>query len=382
VLGALVGGVGSWMLRTSQLVLVIDVSDANGLIVGITTAAQYVPILLFSAFVGVAADRRSKATLLLTGQAVMVVASFGQMALLLAGVDHWTTIAAFAALFGVGAAIDGPMRTAVVPELVPPDEVSRAVSFNVVLLQIGRLIGPVLAAFLIVGASSYAVAFGVAGAFVLVFLLILPRLSVPPDPAVRERAGGVRDAVSYLRRNRRIVIVFILVGVGGLVGPNLITLSGLMVTRVFDGGPTEIAWASTALAVGAMLGALWAARTRWSSIRTLAVITALVGATSALSALAPELFSYLAVLALAGAVAISMVSRGTALVQELVDDEMRGRVTGLYFIILIVGAPIGSPIIGGLADLIGVRAAMLGAGLAVLAAAITLDIVARRRART
>lgn len=377
VAGALVGAVGSWMLRTSQLVLVIEVSDGNGLIVGITTAAQYVPILIFSAIVGVQADRRSKAALLLAGQAVMVVAAAGQMVLLLLGIDHWLTIAALATVFGIGAAIDGPMRTAVVPELVPLPEVSRAVSFNVVILQLGRLIGPVIAAFLIVGVS-YAATFGLSALLVLVFLVVLPRLSVPPDPDARARAGGLAEGFRYLGANPRIVVVFALIGVGGLVGPNLITISGLMVHKEFDGSATEIAYAATALAVGAIVGALWATRTRHRSIGSLVVIVVLVGVTSALAALAPELVSFSAILAVAGGVALAMVSRGTVLVQAMVAESVRGRVTGLYFVVLIIGAPIGSPAIGALSDLIGVRAALAAAGLVVVIVALVLAAVARR----
>lgn len=379
VLGALIGAVGSWMLRTSQLVLVIDVTKANGLAVGVTTAAQYVPILLFSAIVGVEADRRAKARLLLMGQAVMLVAAVGQVILLMVGIDAWWSIAVLAFVFGLGAAIDGPLRTAVIPELVPPPDVPRAVSFNVVILQMGRLVGPAIAAFLIVG-LSYAATFAIAAALIGVFLLILPRLVVPPDPQLVERAGGLSEGFRYLSRHPRILIVFALIGVGGLVGPNLLTLSGLMVAHAFGGSATEIAWASTALAVGAIAGAVWAARTRWSGMRTLVALTVLVGVGSALSALAPELLSYLAILAISGAFALAMVSRGTALVQALVADQVRGRVTGLYFIILVAGAPIGAPIIGGLADVFGIREAMFGAGTVVAVVAVALALVERRMA--
>lgn len=377
MIGALVGAIGSWMLRTSQLVLVIDVTNGNGLIVGVTTAAQYIPILIISAMVGVEADRRSKAVLLLLGQAVMVVAAIAQALLLMFGVDDWWTIAALACVFGVGAAIDGPMRTAVVPELVPSPDVSRAVSVNVVLLQIGRLVGPVIAAFLIVGAS-YAATFALSAGLVLVFLLVLPGLSTPPDPVARTRPGGLAAGLRYLRTNPRISVVFFLIGIGGILGPNLVTIAGLMVHQEFGGSATEIGFVSTGLAVGAILGALWATRTHDRGIASLVVLVVLVGVTSGLSAFAPDLVSFVIAMMVAGAVALAMVSRGTVLVQSLVSDGMRGRVTGLYFVILVIGAPVGAPLIGGLADFVGIRAAIFGAGILVAVVAVVLGLIERR----
>lgn len=375
--GALIGGIGSWMLRTSQLLLVIEITDANGFIVGLTTAAQYLPTFLLSAYVGVRADKQSRATLLMAGQIVMVLTAAVQAALLLFGLGSWPSVVVLAFAFGIGAAIDGPMRTAVVPDLVPPVEVPRAVSFNVVILQLGRFVGPLAAAFLLVG-TSYAVVFAVSAVAVLIFALILPGLSVPRDPALPTSTGGLREVFTYLRHHLRIVAVFALVGIGGLLGPNLTSLSGLTVYREFDGSPTAIAAASTALAVGAIIGSIWATRVKRRSLASVTVVTVLVGVTSAVSALMPTLLTYLLALAVAGGVALAMVSQATALVQALVDDDVRGRVTGLYFIVLVGGAPIGAPIIGALGDALGIRPAVVLAGAFVAVAAGVIGIFTLR----
>jgi predicted MFS family arabinose efflux permease len=260
---------------------------------------------------------------------------------------------------------------------VPPVDVPKAVSFNVVILQLGRFVGPLAAAFLLVG-TSYAVVFAVSAVAVLIFALILPGMSVPRDPALPVSTGGLREVFIYLRRNLRIVAVFALVGIGGLLGPNLTSLSGLTVYREFDGSPTAIAAASTALAVGAIIGSVWATRVTRRSLTSVTIVTVLVGVTSAVSALMPSLLTYLLALALAGGVALAMVSQATALVQELVDDDVRGRVTGLYFIVLVGGAPIGAPIIGALGDVLGIRPAVVLAGAFVVVAAGVIGIFTLR----
>jgi MFS family permease len=375
--GALVGGIGSWMLRTSQLLLVIEITDANGFIVGLATAAQYLPTFLLSAYVGVRADRQSRTALLMAGQIVMVLTAAVQAGLLWVGVGSWPAVVVLAFAFGIGAAIDGPMRTAVVPDLVPPVEVPKAVSFNVVILQLGRFVGPLAAAFLLVG-TSYAVVFAVSAVAVLIFALILPRLAVPRDSTLVVPTGGLREVFSYLRCNLRIVAVFALVGIGGLLGPNLTSLSGLTVYREFDGSPTAIAAASAALAVGAIAGSIWATRVKRRSLASVTIVTLLVGVTSAVSALMPTLLTYLFALALAGGVALAMVSQATALVQALVADDVRGRVTGLYFIVLVGGAPIGAPVIGALGDAFGIRPAVVLAGAFVVVAAGVIGVFTLR----
>lgn len=375
--GALVGAVGSWMLRTAQLLLVIELTDANGLLVGIVTAAQYAPTFLFSAFIGVRADRQSKASLLFLGQVVMIVTSLIQAALLVVGVDSWVVVAVLAAAFGVGAAIDGPMRTSVLPDLVPPESVPRAVSTNVVLLQLGRFVGPPLTAYLIVEAS-FAWSFTVAGVALIAFAVILPRLSVPPDPELVARSGGLSEAFAYLRRNPRIVAAFAIVGIGGLIGPNLVSLSALVVYRRYDGTATDVAIASTAIAIGALVGSLWAARTRHRSLAVVTIITVTLGVLSAASSLMPSMLLFFVLLGAAGCAGLAMVSQATAEVQRLVDDDVRGRVTGLYFIVLVAGAPIGAPLIGALGDVIGIEWAIAIAGAVVSLAAAAIYLFARR----
>ncbi|MFV0374819.1 MFS transporter [Microbacterium sp.] len=373
--GALIGAVGSWMLRTAQILLVIEVTGANGLLVGIVTAAQYVPTLVLSGYVGVRADRQSKGTLLMIGQLVMIGAALAQAALLFYGVDSWVFIAILATLFGVGTAIDGPMRTSVLPDLVPTPRVPAAVSVNVVLLQLGRFVGPPLTAYLVLEVS-FAWAFTIAGLGLIGFAAVLPRVSVPPKPTDSD-SGGLRAALVYLRRRPRMLAAFFLAGVTGLVGPNLVPFSALIVYQRFDGGAGEVAVASTSLALGALVGSVWAARTRHRSLGMVAALTITVGLMSAASALMPTPVLFYVLLGVAGCAALAMVSQATARVQEFVDDDMRGRVTGLYFIVLVGGAPIGAPLIGALGDVIGITWAVALAGVVVAATGLLIFLPVR-----
>jgi MFS family permease len=378
VLGALAGSVGAWMLRTAQLVLVVDLTGGDGSSVGLTSAAQYVPTLALGALIGVQADRRSKTWMLVTAQAIMVLSALTQALLLTLDRDQSWAVAGLAVMFGIGVAIDGPLRTAVVPDLVPVQDISSAVSLNVTILQLGRLVGPMCAGFLIVG-TSYEVTFLLSAVALVPFLVTIPfvtrKQEVSPD---LEPPGGLRTGFAYLRRQPRILVIFGLIGIGGVVGPNLFTLASLMIYDEFGGGPREIAYASSALAVGAIIGSLLAARFSGGTLTATVLLTMTVGVTCTVSSAAPTLVSYVVVLMFAGAAALGMASRGTASVQRLVSPAMRGRVTGIYFVVLIAGAPLGAPVIGWLAEAVGVRTAVAGAGVFVLVCAIALGLIARR----
>jgi predicted MFS family arabinose efflux permease len=369
------------MLRTAQLVLVVDVTGGDGSSVGLTSAAQYIPTLVLGALIGVQADRRSKTWMLVTAQAIMVLSALTQALLLMLDRDQSWAVAGLAVMFGIGVAIDGPLRTAVVPDLVPVQDISSAVSLNVTILQLGRLVGPMCAGFLIVG-TSYELTFLLSAVVLVPFLVTIPFVTRKQEVSHDvEAPGGLRTGFAYLRRQPRILVIFGLIGIGGVVGPNLFTLACLMIYDEFGGGPREIAYGSSALAIGAIIGSLLAARFTGGTLATTVLLTMSVGAICGLSALAPTLAAYVVILTLAGAAALAMVSRGTASVQRLVSPAMRGRVTGIYFVVLVAGAPLGAPVIGWLAEGVGVRTAVAAAGAVVLLCATALGLVARRLPR-
>lgn len=369
------------MARTAQTVLAVDISDAAGVYVGIIAAAQYAPVLLLSASIGAWADRVSKAALLIGGQLVMVASALGLAALLVwADTPHPWVVVLLTLLFGVGAAIDGPLRTAVVPALVPWERVPGAVSFNVILLQIGRVVGPVLAGALIAW-SGYPSSFALAALLLTAFVAVLPPLVKISSPSSPVAGAPVSEGIRYVLANWRLLTVFALVGVGGIVGPNLTPLSALFVRAEFAGGPAEIGVAATALAIGALAGAVLAARVRTRTVGQLVLVTAFMGLSAAGTAAAPDLWTYLVLVAVAGGIALAMVSIGTALAQTMITGPLRGRVTALFFIVLVGGAPVGAPILGLLADLWGIRAAHVLGGLFIAGVAGSLGVLVRAKSR-
>ncbi|WP_346618730.1 MFS transporter [Blastococcus montanus] len=367
--GALSSGVGVWMLRLGQTLVLLQVPGASGWTLGLLAALQMAPVILLSPAIGALADRVPRVRLLLAGQILMTaVAAVEGARVLLGSYVAWQSLALAAAL-GLAATFDHPVRLSTVADILPPPQLSRGVGAVVVTTQLGRVIGPALCA-------ALTAAFGLASVFVACVALFGVFTAVLVTPGVRgarrsgPRGGGLRRALRSIRDDRRLRAAFWFVGFGGVVGPNLTTLSALMVDDVFGGGPPEVSLAALALAVGAVGGALVTTlRRRVPSSGSLALATLACGATAGSSGLAPNYASYLAVLVLSGAAAIFMAAQGNALVQVVVPDDVRGMVSALFTTTLIIGVPLGSPLLGWGADVLGPRWSAGLAGVVVVGAA-------------
>ena len=147
--GGVVSNIGTWMQRVAQDWLVLQLSDNDGVALGVTTGLQFLPMLLVGPWGGMLADRYSKRKLLILTQGFM-----GLVALVLAGLDLTQVVQVWhvyvlALLLGLGTAVDNPARQSFVIEMVGRDDLPNAVGLNSASFNLGRVIGPALAGLLI-----------------------------------------------------------------------------------------------------------------------------------------------------------------------------------------------------------------------------------------
>lgn len=365
LLGSFFSATGLWMVRLAQSLLAV--SSGGGTSLGLTMAAQFIPVLLLSAPIGLLADRFGPPRVLIVGELVMAVTVATQAVILMTHAFQPWQGYVFAVCLGIGSAMDNPTRLSSIPAMVPSSAVVSAVSLNMVALQIGRLVGPTAAGYFSDGlglGAAFASAAITFGLFAIV-LGILIRLAddIPARSAREPRA--LRAGFVYVRSRPDLGLMFLVVGVGGLVGPNLPNLATLMVLEVFEGDAGDVGMVSAVLAVGALLGVAWTTRRGRTGVRSVAIASVLTGITSAVTAIAPNLLVYSLLMLPAGFAALFMVSQASALLQLNVAEVVRGRVTALYSVVLVAGVPVVSPVIGVLSDLVGTRWAVLGAGTTV-----------------
>ena len=145
--GSLVSNTGTWMQRVAQDWLVLTLASAGAL--GITTGLQFLPMLLFSPFAGVIADRYPKRNSLIVTQSAMAITA---AVLALLAITGWVTtwhVYVIAFVFGTGAAFDAPIRQSFVNEMVDDGRLANAVAINSASFNLARMIGPAVAGGLI-----------------------------------------------------------------------------------------------------------------------------------------------------------------------------------------------------------------------------------------
>ncbi|CAM5468131.1 MFS transporter [Streptomyces abikoensis] len=380
--GQFVSNSGTWMQFVAQDWLVFHLTGST-LAVGITTALQFLPVLLFGLFGGVAADRYPKRRILLATQGAMGLFAAALAVLTLTGAVVVAHVYVFAFLLGLMNVFANPAIQTFVPEMVGPERVANAVSLGAVNFQSARLLGPAVAGPLIVViGSGWAFALNAVSYLAVIASLLAVRASElrPTTPAPRQK-GQVRAGLRHVREHPQLIWPIVLVGFVCTFGFNFPTLLSGFAYTVFDGGAKEFGFLTTAVGVGALAGALLSARRRSGSAVVMVATAAAFGALEMLTAAAPGVWWFGVLMVLVGLLSVTFATTANALVQLNTDPSMRGRVMGLYMLVYTGGTPVGGPLVGWAVQHYGARAGILACGLLAVAAAAVVGLVALRAPR-
>jgi MFS family permease len=368
--GGLVSNVGTWMQRVAQDWLVLVVTGGSASALGITTGLQFLPILLFSAYAGALADRLPKRTMLMITQASMAVPAAALGVLAVTGhVQTWHVyVLAFA--FGTATAFDAPVRQSFVSEMVGPDDLANAVSLNSVSFNAGRIIGPAIAGLMIAALGSGQRGTGVvilinAVSYLAVLFALRGIRSGRRDPS-RDRSlprGRIRDGVAYLRTRPDLLLVIGVMGFTGTFGLNFQMTSALMATQVFGKGAGEYGILGTTMAVGSIAGSLLAARRERPTVRLVVVAALVFGTLEIIIGLMPTYGTFMLMTPVIGICAMTTITSANAVTQLTAPAHLRGRVMAIYLMVFMGGTPLGSPLIGWLAEVFGARWSLIGGGI-------------------
>jgi len=379
--GAVVSNTGTWMARITQDWLVLSITGSSTA-VGITTAMQFLPMLLFGLYGGVIADRFAKRTLLFFTQGAMSLSGLFLAALTLTGnVQVWHVyLAAF--FTGLVTVVDNPTRQSFVSEMVGPDQVRNAVSLNSANFQSARLIGPAVASALTaaVGPGWAFLANGLSFLAPLTSLCLMRTRELHHAPRTARGKGQLREGLNYVSKHPELIWPIVLVGFVGTFGFNFPIWLSAYADDVFHGGVGMYGVFNTLMAFGSLAGALLAARRRSTRLRVLAGAAVGFGVLEIVAAFSPAVWAFAPLIVLLGILGLTVNVTANSSVQMAVDPEMRGRVMSLFMMVFTGGTPLGGPLFGWLADQYGVRISFAIGGLVCATAAVGVGLMLARAA--
>jgi MFS family permease len=380
--GQLVSLTGTWVQAAALTWVAYDLTGQNRW-PALVAAAQGVPTLLLGVWGGSLADRWPRRTLIFATQALLLLLALLLAALVALGLATPWHLLAISAAAGVVNAVDTPARLAFVIDMVGREDLANAVALNSLLFNLARAVGPAVGAELLcLGAALCFLVNGLSFVAVLAALAWMDLAPPPPGPETRRPAGGVGEGFAHLARHPALLLLVILAGALAFFGwPVLSLLPDLSVKRL-DAGNRGYAWMLSAVGFGALVGALVVASFGSGRRRT-----RLLGGGAALTALA--LFGLAAVTAVPLAVGccaalgcglILFFASGQAALQLGSDDHNRGRILGIWLMVLSGAQPAGNVLAGQLADAWGVARvlAFQGTGVAVAAAGAVVVVLGWR----
>ncbi|HEX4814741.1 MAG TPA: MFS transporter [Nonomuraea sp.] len=368
-MGGIVSNVGTWLQRTAQDWLVLDLTDGSGAALGTATALQFVPMLIFGMFGGVLADRYPKRPILVAAQSLMALLALSIGVLTMTGAAQVWHVYVMAFLLGLIACVEVPTRQAFVVEMVGRRDLPNAIALNSSIFNLARVVGPALAGVLIylLGGTGpifliNALTFGA----VISSLILMRKSELNVSEPVPRAKGQLREGLRYVIRHEALLMPVLLIGFVSMFSQSFPMSIALMARETFDAGASSFGLASSMFAVGALGGALLAARRARPTRKLLFAGAIGFGLFQIVSGLAPAYAAYLALLVPAGIALITVNTAANAAVQLATSPEMRGRVMGIYMLVFTGGAPLGAPLVGWLSELGGPRAGVIMSGVMVL----------------
>ncbi|MDR0342542.1 MAG: MFS transporter, partial [Nocardiopsaceae bacterium] len=324
--GQVVSNTGTWMQRVAQDWLVLQLTHGSGTALGIATGLQFAPQLLFSLWGGIIADRYPKRSILLATQALMGMLALVLGVLALTGLVRVWQVYLLAFALGMVSVVDNPTRQTFAAEMVGRDGVANAIALNSATFNLARITGPAVAG-LVISAVGTPVAFllnaASYGAVLAGLKLMRPSELHQVDRPPRAR-GQLREALRYVRARPSLWVTMGLVFFVATFGMNFQVTTALMSREVFHTGAGAFGLASTMYAVGALGGALLAARRSRPGMRLLIGSGLAFGALEVVTGLMPGFWSFLLTLVPTGLVLLMFTTTANSATQLSSTASVRG----------------------------------------------------------
>ena len=281
---------------------------------------------------------------------------------------------------GLFGALDTPVRQSFTSELVGKSDIANAVSLNSANFNMGRLIGPAVSGILIKYFHTGPSFLLNAGSFLLVIIALslmrpdeLHRL--PKDDKERKIIVGLR----YIRGRTDLIAIISTVFFASTFGLNFQIFNALISTKIFHKDAGAFGLLGSVIAIGSLLAAIVSTRLdRKRKPHFIMTFAAIFGLLLIVQATMPTYLTFACVLPFCGFFALTTMISANTYVQTTTPHELRGRVMGFYILVFLGATPVGSPLIGWLADVIGVRETVALCGAITTLGAVMIYFLSKR----
>ncbi|MFL6247307.1 MAG: MFS transporter [Thermoanaerobaculia bacterium] len=378
-IGAMLSTTGTWMQTIAQGWLVLDMTNSPFLL-GVDGFLATGPMIIFSLFGGVIADRVERRKIMLYSQCLQMSFAFILAALIWSGNVQVWHIFVLSFLTGSAQSFSGPSYISLLPQLVKREDVPNAIAMNSMQFNLARVIGPICAGAALI-AWGPAICFLVNGlSFSAVIVAIL--LIRSPAQSLRDETRGVlddmKDGFRFVTSRPTLLTLTFLAFAGTFLGMPITTFLPVVAKSIFGLKANGYAWMMTTYGLGSVTGALLVAATAHAARKgKMALNLQLLFACLLFSfALSRSLPLSLAISFFAGVCIVGVIALYSSLVQLTTSDAMRGRVMSIFMLAFRGGMPLGNLMAGYVAQRWSISFALAMNG--VVLASVALFFIARR----
>ncbi len=368
--GQAISTTGTWMQNIAMSWLVLKITG-SGTALGVVVALQFLPLLLLGPWGGIIVDRFPKRRILYVTQSVQGIISIIIAVLIYTNNAELWEIYLLALLLGVVNIVDNPTRQTFIPEMVGEKHLMNAISLNSIQINLTRVLGPTVAAIIIASFGLAACFFfnGLSFIAVLIALAMMDSGELRTKPPAPRTKGQLREGFRYIKSNPEIMYTLIMVAIIGTFAYEFSVSLPLLAEFTFHGDAGTFATLTGALGVGSMLGGLYTAHRKKTSLKILSKTGLFFGLSMLVFAVMPTIQLSILMMLVVGFFSINFLSLANVIIQLKSTPEMRGRVMSLWAMAYLGSTPIGGPIIGWIGEHVGPRSSLVIGGISAVIAA-------------
>ena len=363
--GSTISLLGLWVYRVALGWFAWQLSKSE-LWVGIVAFTQFAPAVLFGPVFGVLADRFDRRAASILINSLSVINMFALVLLTNLGYIDIRVLALLALMQGILDGAHAPVRMAIVPNLVRREQLQSAIAWTSIAFNLSRFVGPAIAG-LVIAVWGVATAFLINGVSYIAYIAAMAFLRLNPSSAKGARKHPwveLVDGARYAFTHQTIRGLLLLAAMGSVFGRGALEMLPAFAGAVYARGAAGLAIMTSAIGGGAVITGLALSRnTGWLTARAIRYAVFVAGLLTILLGTTGDFRLGIGIVAFMG-VTLSLSGVGSQiLIQSLVDDELRGRVSSFWGMIAFGGTSLGSLVIGAAAKFWGLQSTVLVTGV-------------------